>query len=94
MSSFIRDYLSVKQQAIPSQSKVYFTFKAYVEESKFTTEDLLKDLLAYAKLYEILIKGKDHDKQLNSCINRLNRLETTITRPFFLEVQGCSQRAS
>lgn len=86
VSSFIRDYLSVKQQAIPSQSKVYFTFKAYVEESKFTTEDLLKDLLAYAKLYEILIKGKTADKQLNSCINRLNRLETTITRPFFLEV--------
>lgn len=86
VSSFIRDYLSVKQQAIPSQSKVYFTFKMYVEESKFTTEDLLKDLIAYAKLYEILITGKTADKQLNSCINRLNSLETTITRPFFLEV--------
>lgn len=58
VSSFIRDYLSVKQQVIPFQSKVYFTFKVYVEESKFTTEDLLKDLLAYAKLYEILITGK------------------------------------
>lgn len=86
VSSFIRDYLSVKQQAIPSQSKVYFTFKAFVEESKYATEDLLKDLLTYAKLYEVLLKGKTTDKQLNSCIYRLNRLETTVTRPFFLEV--------
>ncbi len=86
VSSFVRDYLSVKQQAIPSQSKVYFTFKAYVEESRFATEDLLKELLFYARLYEILLKGKMQDKQINSCIYRLNRLETTITRPFFLEV--------
>lgn len=26
------------------------------------------------------------NKALDSCINRLNRLETTVTRPFFLEV--------
>jgi len=86
VSSFIRDYLSVKQQAIPAQSKVYFTFKAFVEESKLETEDLLKDLLKYAKLYEVLLIGKTTNKKLNSCIYRLNRLETTVTRPFFLEV--------
>lgn len=86
VSSFIRDYLSVKHQIIPSQSKVYYTFKAFVDESKFTTEGLLKDLLSYARLYEILLKGKTPDKQLNSCINRLNRLETTVTRPFFLQI--------
>ncbi|MBT9775382.1 DUF4268 domain-containing protein [Clostridium sp. MCC353] len=86
VSSFIRDYLSVKQQMIPSQSKVYFTFKAFVEESGFTIEELLKELLFYARLYEVLLKGNIQDKRLNSCIYRLNRLETTITRPFFLEV--------
>lgn len=86
VSSFIRDYLSVKLQVIPSQSKVYFTFKVFVEESGFATEDLLKDLLFYARLYEILLKGNVQDKHLSSCIYRLNRLETTVTRPFFLEV--------
>ena len=35
---------------------------------------------------EILLKGKTKDRKLNACIYRLNRLETTITRPFFLEV--------
>lgn len=86
VSMFVRDYLSVKQQLIPSMSKVYFTFKAFVEENGTETEPLLQELLSYAKWYEILLKGQTEDKELNSCIYRLNRLETTVTRPFFLEV--------
>lgn len=86
VSMFVRDYLSVKQQAIPSMSRVYVTFKAYVEENKLETEALLKELLDYAKWYELLLKGRTQDRKLNACIYRLNRLETTITRPFFLEV--------
>lgn len=86
VSLFVRDYLSVKQQMIPAMNKVYFTFKNYVQELGADTEVLLKDLLAYARWYEILLKGKTSDKQLNACIYRLNRLETTITRPFFLEI--------
>ena len=86
VSLFMRDYLSVKQQAIPSMSKVYITFKSYVEENEIETETLLKDLLRYAKRYEMLLKGKTKDKKLDACIYRLNRLETTVTRPFFLEV--------
>ncbi len=94
VSMFMRDYLSVKQQAIPSMNRVYVTFKAYVEENKLETELLLKDLLDYAKWYEILLKGKTADKKLNACIYRLNRLETTITRPFFLEVLRMMSKGS
>ena len=46
----------------------------------------MKELLAYAKRYEILLCGGTKNKVLDSCIYRLNRLETTVTRPFFLEV--------
>ncbi|MBR6617813.1 MAG: DUF4268 domain-containing protein [Oscillospiraceae bacterium] len=67
-------------------NKVYFTFKAYVEDRHFETELLLKELLAYAKWYQILLIGGTANKSLNACIYRLNRLETTVTRPFFLEV--------
>lgn len=86
VSSFVRDYLSIKQLATPAMSKIYFTFKNYVEENNLDVERILEDLLAYAKLYQILITGKTHDKKLNGCIYRLNRLETTVTRPLFLEV--------
>ena len=86
VSLFIRDYLSIKQQAIPPLTRIYIIFKSFVEEKECETEALLKDLLDYARWYEILLKGKTTDKTLNACIYRLNRLETTVTRPFFLEV--------
>ena len=86
VSAFVRDYLSVKQQVIPSVNRVYQTFKMYVEEVEFATETLLIDLLSYAKRYEKLLKGMTPNRVLNGCIYRLNRLETTVARPFFLEV--------
>ena len=86
VSSFIRDYLSIKQMAIPSQRKIYTNFKEYVELSSLEAETLLKDLLDYAKRYRFLLDGGTKSKTLDACIYRLNRLETTITRPFFLEV--------
>lgn len=86
VSSFVRDYLSIKQLAIPSQKKIYISFKDYVDSKAIETEELLKDLLAYAKRYEILLSGGTKNKALDACIYRLNRLETTVTRPFFLEV--------
>ena len=45
VSMFVRDYLSVKQQLIPSMSKVYFTFKAFVEDNGTEIEPLLQELL-------------------------------------------------
>lgn len=84
VSLFIRDYLSVKQKSIPSLNKVYVTFKNYAENEE--VETLLIELLEYAKLYKILLEGKTSNVALNACIYRLNRLETTVTRPFFLEI--------
>lgn len=86
VSAFIRDYLSVKQQVIPSQKKVYINFKEFVGNSKIETEPLLAEMLAYAKRYQILLDGNSGSKELDACIDRLNRLETTVTRPYFLEV--------
>ncbi|MCR5202332.1 MAG: DUF4268 domain-containing protein [Lachnospiraceae bacterium] len=86
VSAFVRDYLSVKQFAIPSQKRIYTSFKNYVENNKIETKDLLEDLLGYAKRYSVLLNGNTKNRHLNACIYRLNRLETTVTRPFFLEV--------
>lgn len=86
VTSFVRDYLSVKQYATPQQKKIYTTFKDYVDFGKLETEPLLEDMLCYAKRYQILLGGKTSSSELNGCISRLNRLETTVTRLFFLEV--------
>ncbi len=86
VSAFIRDYLSVKQQVIPQQKKIHTNFKEFVELGKIETESLLVEMLAYAKRYQILLDGKSGSATLDACIDRLNRLETTVTRPYFLEV--------
>lgn len=92
VSSFVRDYLSIKQQSTPNMNSVYPTFKKYVEDAEVADiEPLLKDLLEYAKRYAFLIKGGHSDERLNSCINRLNRLSTSVTRPFLLEVIRLSE---
>ena len=92
VSSFVRDYLSIKQQSTPNMNSVYPTFKKYVEDAEVADiEPLLKDLLEYAKRYAFLIKGGHSDERLNSCIYRLNRLSTSVTRPFLLEVIRLSE---
>ncbi len=86
VSSFVRDYLSIKQQSTPNMNSVYPAFKKYVEDAEPTDiEPLLKDLLEYAKRYALLLRGGHSDERLNGCIYRLNRLSTSVTRPFLLE---------
>ena len=86
VSLFIRDYLSVMRQSTPSMDKIYPVFKSYVAEKNISIEDLLKELLDYARLYEVLIKSQFTDEVVNASIYRLNYLETTVSRPFFLQV--------
>ena len=86
VSAFIRDYLSVKTNDIASQSKVYEAFKSYRQKQQEDPEELLQDMYSYSKLYRTLLVGKTANRDLNDCIFRLNWLETSITRPFLLEV--------
>lgn len=92
VSSFVRDYLSIKQQMIPNLKNVYPSFKNFRQEAERngqTTEDILKDMLAYAKRYRRLTQPdvvSAGSTELDWCIYRLNRLKTTVTRPFFLEI--------
>ncbi|MDC7248472.1 MAG: DUF4268 domain-containing protein [Sphaerochaetaceae bacterium] len=87
VSSFIRDYLSVKQQATPAFRNVYFKFKEYVESKQFEEiEDLLIDILDYSKKYQYLLKANSPSSKINNCIFRLNKIKTTVTRPFLMEI--------
>ena len=87
VSSFVRDYLSVKLQSTPTMKKVYIVFKRFIEQKPFSDkEELLIDLLKYARRYEQLLMAKSDTPAVNDCIDRMNRLESTITRPFFMEV--------
>jgi len=88
VSWFIRDFLSIKQRRIPSINSVHNSFKEYAEPFKNSDiEPLLKDLLGYARRYEKLLNGyNEFPIQLNASINRLNRVESSVTRPFLMEI--------
>lgn len=88
ISSFARDYLSIKQQKTPAFRNVYQTFKTYVEEKKILRDNLLEDMLLYARIYRKLLQGKSglDCPELDNCMARLKRLENTVTAPFFMEV--------
>ncbi|MCQ2454274.1 MAG: DUF262 domain-containing protein [Clostridia bacterium] len=83
---FVRDYLSLKTQVTPSFGNIYKDFKTFVEDASLDTEELLKDLLKYAKIYQKLLKATTSDGVINESIFRLNRLETSVTRPFLMVV--------
>lgn len=95
VSAFVRDYLSIKMQATPTMKKVYLNFKDFMDTDPFnesqgtsdknSRKELMEDLLSYARRYEILIKANGKSKELNSLIDRLNRFEATVTRPFLME---------
>ena len=93
VSSFVRDYLSIKQQVTPTISNVYQAFKKYVEAEKIPLDSLLEDMRKYARIYQKLMTGKSglHSQKLDDCMYRLNRLEITVTEPFFMEILRLNQ---
>ncbi|MBR5310539.1 MAG: DUF4268 domain-containing protein [Oscillospiraceae bacterium] len=100
VSSFVRDYLSIKQMSTPNIKNVYVKFKEYKQEEYgkgLDTEDVLKEMWNYSKRYNKLISPNiilPTASKLDWCIYRLNRLKTTITRPFLLEVLRMNEKGS
>ena len=86
VSTFVRDYLSMKKLETPSLDKVYPVFKVYVQDGHLKTEELLQDLLYHAKNYSVLLNANFEDEVVNASIARLNHLETVVCRPFYLVV--------
>lgn len=93
VSGFVRNYLSIKQQVTPTVSTVYKAFKKYVNTEKISLDFLLEDMLKYARIYQKLLNGESGlgCKRLDDCMYRLNRLEITVTEPFFMEILRLNQ---
>lgn len=93
VSSFVRDYLSIQQQATPAIHAVYRAFKDYAAEAIHQIEPFLADMLRYARLYEKLRTCKSDlgSRELDACLYRMSRLEIAVTRPFLMEVLRLNQ---
>lgn len=87
VSPFIRDYLSIQLRRIPSMKDIYPLFKSHAEKWADNTEGLLKELRDYARRYNKILNGrKEFPTALKASLYRLNHFESSVTRPFLMEV--------
>ncbi|HBG4973241.1 TPA: DUF262 domain-containing protein [Clostridioides difficile] len=86
MSSFIRDYLTIKERSIPNKNKVYTSFKRYVLDNGINIELLLKELLKFSNYYKQLHDSCTWNYDVNEILRRINKLEIFVSYPFLLEL--------
>ncbi|MCD8281821.1 MAG: DUF262 domain-containing protein [Prevotella sp.] len=84
-SAFVRDYLTMKQGKIGRIDRIYFIFKEYAEKNAAAgREGLLKDMHHYAKLYDMIDKGRFGPEKINGKMRRLRTLDSTVVYPFYM----------
>lgn len=86
ISDFIRDYLTMKTGVIPNKNKVYQNFKHYVMQEKITSEDILEDLLKFARYYSELLNPQHANKNVRNHLSIIVQLKSTVTYPYLLRL--------
>ena len=88
VSNFIRDYLTLVSNKIPTKDKVYLEF-----QSEFPTTDLqglesnLVPIKSLVKFYSKLLNPKNEsDKDIRIQLEYINRLEINVAYPFLMKV--------
>lgn len=83
-SSFVRDYLTMKQGKIGRIDKIHSIFKEYAETASIDRATLLEDLHHYAKIYSQVDTAKVGTAKLNRKLNQLRTLDSTVAYPFLM----------
>lgn len=83
-SSFVRDYLTMKQGNIGRIDRIYFIFKEYAESIGVDRAALLEDMYHYARIYCQIDNAQIGSDKLNRKLNQLRTLDSTIAYPFFM----------
>ncbi|WP_055070024.1 DUF262 domain-containing protein [Clostridium massiliamazoniense] len=86
VTQFIRDYMTMKENKITNISKVYFSFKNYINLKNINIESCLEDMLKFSKYYSSIINSNIGIKDIDVRLKRINKLEVTVVYPFFLSL--------
>ncbi len=87
MPSFFYDYLNIKVDGFTREKDAYDRFKINYEESKYTNEEILKELLHYAKQYNIFLNGdKSIGEEANKALEGLRNLKQSTVYLFLFSV--------
>lgn len=90
LTSFMRDYLTMKLGSIPKIGEVYDTFKDYFNnhQDQLGTESIVKSLYEYSQYYVAIALLREEDKTLKSVFKDINKLRMDTSYPFLLAVYG------
>lgn len=83
---FIRYYLSVKRRELANERTLYFPFKEFRRDFKGSTEDLLKDMLKYAKYYQEIRIAKGKGDTYLATLARINKLQVNTSYPLIFDL--------
>ena len=92
--SFMRNYLTLKMEQVPSWKAIYEKFKEHcpVNDDPEKLEEIVKEISHYAKYYVNMVLLKDRDRELWKCFSDLAELQADASYPFLLEVyDDCNQ---
>ena len=83
-SSFVRDYLTMKQGKIGRIDKIYFIFKEYSENERIGRAELLEEMHHYAKIYSQIDNANMGTEKINRKLNQVRTLDSTVAYPFYM----------
>ena len=83
-SSFVRDYLTMKQGKIGRIDKIYFIFKEYAENERIGRAELLEEMHHYAKIYSQIDNANMGTEKINRKLNQVRNLDSTVAYPFYM----------
>lgn len=90
-SKFIRHYLAVKCRDLPKEDKLYFEFKKYNLNSKNTIEEILSDMLIYAKYYNSIKNCNPYSHGYEGSFGRLMKLDVNTAIPLMFDLYYAKQ---
>lgn len=83
-SSFVRDYLTMKQGKIGRTDRIYFIFKEYAESKGENRAEILEDMYHYSRIYSQIDNAQAGTEKLNRKLYQLRTLDSAIAYPFFM----------
>lgn len=86
IDAFAKCYLTIKNNKIPNEKRIYLEFKHYVSNKEINIQDILNDMLNYAEYYGYMIKGSTKINSLNEIIKRINLIESTVVYPYTVQL--------
>lgn len=82
---FIRDYLTVRTDKVPTLRNIYTDFKKYSKGFK-DIEILVKDVFKFSKYFSCIAFGKEENKDLKESVDSLSSMGYDVTYPFLLHL--------